>query len=51
MPAKRLIKKAIRRGVNPYAIANAMAQKHGYGPEKKEEIVHAVVRKTLKRKK
>ena len=51
MPDPKDVKAAQARGVNPYAVMNAMAAKHHYDKAKREAIVKGVTRSVLKRKK
>lgn len=50
MPPKTQIKAAIRRGVNPYAVAQAMINKGKIKPSQKESVVHKVTASTLQKK-
>lgn len=50
MPDKRALKKALERGVNPYAVAQSMVNKGRIPKSKKEEVVKAVTRETNKKK-
>ena len=50
MPAKHLIQAAIRKGSNPYAIAQAMVNKGQIPASKREHLVYKVTKSVLGRK-
>lgn len=50
MPGKKTLAKLLARGVNPFAIANSMVRKGQISRGKKEEVIQAITRDTLKKK-
>lgn len=50
MPPKKQIKAAIRKGVNPYAVAQSMVNKGKISPAKKERAVKSITKSVLKGK-
>ena len=50
MPAKHLIQAAIRKGSNPWAIAQAMVNRGQISPAQREHVVYKVTRSVLGRK-
>lgn len=51
MPPKKQVQAAIRQGVNPYAVAQAMINKGKLPAAKKEDAVRGITKSTLRRKK
>ena len=50
MPSKKDLKKAVKAGVNPYAVAAAMKKKHGWSKDKAERAVYDITAAAIRRK-
>ena len=50
MPPKKQIKAAIKKGTNPYAVAQSMVNKGKISPAKKERAVKSITKSVLKGK-
>jgi len=50
MPPKKQVKAAIRKGTNPFAVAQSMVNKGKISPAKKEAVVKGVTKSVLKGK-
>lgn len=51
MPSKQDLKKAERKGVSPYAIAQSMINKGKISPQEKEKVVKGITRSAIAKKK